>query len=286
MKLAISNIAWHVEQDLAVAEIMRRYGAEGVEIAPTKVWPSPVTVTDQEVQDYRAFWADQGISVVAMQALLFGRPELTIFGDRAKRNETLRYLRKMIELGCKLGARVLVFGSPANRKAGDLPAADVERIAVEFFAQLGRVAHSHGLTFCIEPNPVVYGCDFITDSPAGLALVDQVDQPGFGLHLDAAGMTLSGEDIPVALDRAGSRIRHFHISEPDLAPIGSGGVDHATVAAALHTTDYDRWVSIEMRAPEPEAALAQVASALDTARQHYFRQVGEPDHPVNRAPRK
>jgi len=40
MKLAVSNIAWPREQDAAVADLLREHGVRGIEVAPTKVWPT------------------------------------------------------------------------------------------------------------------------------------------------------------------------------------------------------------------------------------------------------
>lgn len=99
-----------------------------------------------------------------MQALLFGRPDLTIFAKAEKRQETFTYLVETIELGSKLGAKVLVFGAPKNRKIGGLNYEQTQEIAVEFFHKIGELAANLGINFCIEPNPQVYDCDFITDS--------------------------------------------------------------------------------------------------------------------------
>ena len=40
-RLAVSNIAWEPHEDDAVAEVLRREGVTGVEIAPTKWRPTP-----------------------------------------------------------------------------------------------------------------------------------------------------------------------------------------------------------------------------------------------------
>ena len=86
MKLAISNIGWHPHEEIAVAGIMRDMNVKGVEIAPTKVWDSPLAASDAEVKDYRQFWESRRIQIVAMQSLLFGRSDLTIFDSAQKRD--------------------------------------------------------------------------------------------------------------------------------------------------------------------------------------------------------
>jgi D-psicose/D-tagatose/L-ribulose 3-epimerase len=272
MKMAASNIAWARADEASVAELLRELGFEGVEIAPTAVWPQPLQVSDAEIRAYRESWERRGLPIVAMQALLFGRPELTIFGDAAKRAETFDYLAGMIRLGGKLGAGALVFGSPKNRLVGSLSPAQVEDIALPFFHELGQLAAEHGTRLCIEPNPTVYACDYVTTSQEGLALVRKVGSAGFCLHLDAGGMTLSKEPVDAALLDALRVSRHFHVSEANLAPIGAGSVAHEQFAAALRQVQYDRWVSVEMRTPTGPEAAQQLRSALTHARKIYGAQ--------------
>jgi sugar phosphate isomerase/epimerase len=271
VKLAISNLAWELEHDAAVREIFVEHGVRGVELAPTKVFADPLAASEQELQDYRATWADDDIEVIALQALLFGKPELTLFDDDARREQTLEHLGGMARVGAALGARTLVFGSPKNRQIGDQPRDEAMAIAVSFFQRAGSLAEEHGVVLCIEPNPTAYGCDFITTSTEGLELVQAVDHPGFGLHLDAAGLTLSEENVDDAIPRCGASIRHFHASEPELGALGEGGVDHARITAALRGIGYDRWVSVEMRrdpARDTARELRRVAKFLG---QHYGR---------------
>lgn len=268
MKIAISNIAWQVEEEESIARIMQSLNVKGVEIAPTKIWKLPLSATDDEIESYRRFWQHRGIQIVAMQALLFGRPDLTIFEDTQKRRETFKYLSGMIELGSKLKAKVLVFGSPKNRRIGDLNWQEAEEVAVLFFSELGEVAAGYDMVFCIEPNPIAYDCDFITNSKQGFELVNKTNSKGFGLHLDAAGMTLSAEAIQPALKQSFSCLYHFHISELSLAPVGEGGIDHQIFAIALADLSYKGWASIEMKADSDSNSL-NVTRALKTAIKYY-----------------
>lgn len=268
MKLAISNIAWNFDEDEVISRLMQQHSITGVEIAPTKVWPKPLEASNEDIAAYAQFWRSQGIKVSSMQALLFGRPDLTIFETPEKRNETLEYLKGIIRVGGQLGAEVLVFGSPKNRLVHDLDREQIKEIAVEFFRKLGQTAADHDTVFCIEPNPKEYGCDFVNTSAEGRELVANVNHKGFGLHLDAAGMTLSKEDLKSELTKSIPVLSHFHVSEPNLQPIGTGGVNHDLFARTLRLGDYSRWYSVEMRAPGGENALG-VAKALQTVLKFY-----------------
>ncbi|MBI3465257.1 MAG: sugar phosphate isomerase/epimerase [Planctomycetes bacterium] len=256
MRLAVSNIAWPANADRHAANLLREQQVSGLEIAPTKVWPRPLNATAAEISAYRQEWERRGIQIVALQALLFEKPHFRVFGTPQQRQECLEYLYGVIRLAARLGAHVLVFGSPKNRAAGDLPPAVVREIAVTFFRSLGEQAQQNGVVFCIEPNPIAYGCDFVTTVSAGVELVREVDHPGFALHLDAAGMHLNGESLLDSLAIATTHCRHFHVSEPFLAPVGTGGVPHAELGSALRQAGYDRWLSIEMKCPGDDWAEA------------------------------
>ncbi len=269
MKIAISNIAWQIEEESYIAGIMQEIGIRGVEIAPTKIWRYPLSATNDEIEFYRNFWQSRGIEIIAMQSLLFGRQDLTIFQDSNKRRETFDYLSGMIELGSKLGASVLVFGSPKNRSIGNLDWREAEDIALSFFYNLGEIAVKHGLIFCIEPNPTAYNCDFITNSQQGLELVSKTNSKGFGLHLDAAGITLSQEAIETAIKQSLNFLYHFHISEPYLGQVGGGKVDHQRFSDTLTHLNYDRWKSIEMKAQNPDSNHVSVMRSLETAIKYY-----------------
>jgi len=247
VKISISNIAWRIEEETAVADTMARLGVRGVEVAPPKLGPDPAAWKPTVVHAYREFWSSRGVSIVAMQALLFGRPDLVLFGDDAQRSALLAHLEHVFRLGSGLGAGPMIFGSPKNRLVGDLPAEQAHAIAVSFFRAAGDLAARLGTCLCIEPNPPEYGCDFITTTREARALVREVASPGFGLHIDAAALHMAGEG-PDVLRQCGPDIRHFHASEPMLAQVKSGGaVDHAAFARTLRELRYPHWVSIEMR---------------------------------------
>lgn len=277
MKIAVSNIAWPVDQDAAVADALLALGVRGVEIAPTKVWPAPLEATDTEVDAYRSFWESRGITVVAAQALLFGRPDLTLFESADTRSRTLEYLCGMIRLCARAGAKALVFGSPKNRQVGGRDRTVARQEAVDFFSRLGEVAAKEGTTVVLEANPPEYGADFVTRALDAIELVQAVNHSGFQLHLDSACMEMAGDDPGVIIPMAGPLLKHFHASEPGLAPLGQGSVDHSRLASTLSEARYGGWVSIEMRQAEP-FEVTQIEQAVKRVRASYrvLRDVSKP----------
>ncbi len=268
MKLAISNIAWPSSADEAVAELLIAHGVQGIEVAPPKLWAQPLTATDEQIKECRRFWNSLGIEIVAAQSLLFGRPEMTIFDDVAVRRQTFDYLVRMIDLCARLGCQSLVFGSPKNRRIGTQPRGEIWPVAVEFFAGLAEAAQRSGTCVVLEANPPQYGADFITHAADAIELVQVVNRPGLRLHLDTACMTLAGDDVTAILERGLPWLKHFHISDEELRPVGTGQVPHETIAGALRATPYKEWLSIEMRECQP-FTIEGLAQAVEFAQRTY-----------------
>jgi sugar phosphate isomerase/epimerase len=273
VNLAVSNIAWDPRQDGRIAELLRREGVGGVEIAPTKWRDRPLEASSADVASYRRAWEDRGLPIVSIQSLLFGRPDLQLFGDARGRADMLGYLRRVIELGAALGARALVFGSPKNRLRGSLQMADALEIAASFFRNLGEHARQHGVMVCLEANPPAYGCDFITTTAEAVDLCLVVNHPAIRLNADLGGMTMSSEDVRSTLRAAASFVGHVHASEPNLAELGTLA-DHGAAAEALEAIGYRGWVSIEMRAAsgaDDDEGMAAVERAVRRAKEAYGR---------------
>lgn len=268
MKLAVSNIAWDPAEEPDIAEMLVSEKVRYIEIAPTRISPAPLELSDQDLAAYRTWWNDRGIGIVSMQALLFGRADLKVFDDETI-GPTLEYLEKMLRIASATGAETAVFGSPRNRRIGALPPSEILRLERQFFTGVNKAAANLGIRFCIEPNPPQYGCNYLNTSREVAELLHRLPSiEGLGIHLDAAAMTLAGETAEALLEVRD--LRHFHISEPELAAIGSGGIDHRSFAEALRRIGYDRWISIEMR-PAGEAGnnRDRVRDAVRFAREIY-----------------
>ena len=57
MRLAISNIAWDTSEDEEIAEMLKRYGVDAIDIAPGKYFPEPDKATDEEIVRVKHWWA-------------------------------------------------------------------------------------------------------------------------------------------------------------------------------------------------------------------------------------
>ncbi len=152
-----------------------------MEITPGKLLHEKIN--KEEVFKYKHFWNKKGIEIVAMQALLYGHPELKIFEDEKTREKTLEHFKKCIDLGALLGIKALVFGSPKNRNIPDQAKKDHRKIAMDFFDRIGTYASSKKIFFCIEPNPKEYGTNFICTTQEAFNFVRALDNTGIKINV-------------------------------------------------------------------------------------------------------
>jgi D-psicose/D-tagatose/L-ribulose 3-epimerase len=265
--LAISNIAWAPHEDDAIAAVLRRAGVAGVEIAPTKWREQPLDASAEDIAEYRRRWEDRGLRIVSLQSLLFGRPELQLFGTPAIRSALADYLRRVIDLAADLGAHSLVFGSPKNRLRGLLPLDEASDIATSFFRELGEYAVARRAVICIEANPPEYGGDFVTTTAEAVQICAAANHSGVRVNADLGGMALAGEDSYAAICNANELIAHVHASEPHLGELVTSA-NHNAASRALREIGYKGWVSVEMRAG-PGNNVSTVEQAVRTAREIY-----------------
>ncbi len=269
MRLAISNIAWDITEDEAVAALLRDYQVDAIDIAPGKYFPDPAKATPAEIARVKTEWSARGIEITGMQALLFGTTGLNLFGPEEVQKAMLDHLSAVCRIGGALGATRLVFGSPKNRDRTGLTDAQTIDTAKAFFERLGKVATGEGVIICLEPNPECYGANFMRTSAETATVVRTVDHPAIRMQLDTGALTINGEEpVNVLLQDAGL-VGHIHASEPNLVPLGDGGTDHAKMADAIYGALPGHLVSIEMLSPPGVPHIMSVERALKVAIRHY-----------------
>lgn len=269
MRLAISNIAWDVAEDAAIAKLLQRFAVDAIDVAPGKYFPEPALATDEDIARVKNWWAERGIEITGMQALLFGTAGLNVFGSPESQAALLQHLAAVCRIGAGLGATRLVFGSPKNRDRSGLNDQEALDVAISFFRKLGDIAEACGVIVCLEPNPTCYGANFMTSSAETGHVVSQVAHPAIRMQLDTGALAINGEDPFTVLQDCSALIGHVHASEPDLLPLGDGGTEHGQMAAALVQYLPGHLVSIEMVASKDEGHLVSIERALQVATQYY-----------------
>ncbi|WP_029009041.1 sugar phosphate isomerase/epimerase family protein [Azospirillum halopraeferens] len=261
----------------AQAERAAALGYDGLEIAPFTLGPEPHRLPAGERQRLRRAAADAGLSVVGLHWLLVTPEGLSITDpDAALRRRTAAVLDGLAELCADLGGRVMVHGSPLQRR---LPpgedAAAVRRRAVDLLAGVAGRAARHGITWCLEPLGR-HEDAFANTVAEAAALVEAAGVPALRTMIDTGAAALSGDEAPDALARRWvprGLIGHVQVSDRNRRGPGEGGDRFAPLLRALRDTGYAGAISVEpfVYQPDGEAVAARcigylrgILDALDT----------------------
>lgn len=267
MKLCVSNLGWSPAENESVYEHLVALGVRGVEVAPSKIWPEWRGATPSAARAKASELESRGLAVPALQAILYGLSTPQVFGPPEAQRALVDHVAKVAELAAAFGAKTVVFGSHKNRDRGDLLQDEAERRGGDVFRRLAEACAPCGVCLCIEPVPEAYGCTFLTSYRDVLGMVDRVNHPNLGVHLDVAGTELEGDSIVDAIGAAAGRIRHLHVTEPHLGDFASPRMPHGDAAKALRQARYENWASVEMlRADAPVEAIER---AVRFVREHY-----------------
>lgn len=269
MHISFSHIAWPPEDESNSLACLRKLGLHEVEVAPLRAFGEPLTADESAVRERAAWYRERGFRIGSFQALLFGTEGLELFGTKESRQRLKSVLIALGRIAGWAGAGPMVFGSPKNRRLGSLSHAEATRKAAAFFQEVGDACAAAGSCLVIEANPEAYGADFCTRLEHAAELVETADSPGFGLHVDAGGMALSGEAFESVLRGAGGILSHVHASQPNLGSFAEPDPLHARIARLLHEIGYTGSVAIEMRA-QPDG-LDAVKQAVEAVRRIYGR---------------
>ena len=269
MRISISNIAWDVSEDEKIINLLQEFNIDAIDIVPGKYFQKPEITTDKEINKVKNWWSKNGIEIVGMQALLFNKNEMNIFGTEESRSTMLEYLKRVCHIGNILGAKRIVFGSPKNRDRAGLNDIETENIAIDFFNRLGDIANEENVVICLEPCPAHYGCNFMNTSFETAKIVTKILHPAIKMQLDSGSICTNAEDVSEILSKYSNHIGHIHASEPDLVPLGDGITNHKNFFNALTKYLPNSLVSIEMLATQNEPHLTSIRRALLIANKIY-----------------
>ena len=232
-RFAISNLAFKNHSIGDVLGFLKDNDIDGLEIAPSLIWEEPQNTSKKEIAAFKHLVSSSGLQVIALQSLLYGKPELQLFGSFKTQKNLLDHLKKMTDLCAHLGGRSISFGSPNNRLKGNLPLGKAIAIASPLFCELAEYAKLVNIIVCIEPVSTLYNCDFINNTKECIQLIETVQHSNFKLLLDTGTLISNQEDFNKIIEKYIHLIGHIHINE------------HTSIANTLRLMDYSNWLTLE-----------------------------------------
>ena len=242
MKLSISNIAWTAEHDPQMYQFLKEAGYQGLEIAPTRIFPESPYDKLSEAKVWAVELKEKyGLEVPSMQSIWYGHQE-KIFGSKEERKILIDYTKKAVDFAEVIGCKNLVFGNPKNRDTEDVQGN--YPTAIDFFREIGDYALEHHTTIAIEANPVIYNTHFLNTTEQAVEMAYKCGSEGVKVNVDLGTIIYNEEDVDY-LKQIPEYINHVHISEPGLKVIEKRSL-HNSLFSILEEIGYQKYISIEM----------------------------------------
>lgn len=265
MQISISNLAWDVEDDQIIKNILKEKKINTIDIVPSKYFKK---FNKYELNKFISLWNFKKFSIHAMQSLLFGKENLNIFSGRKNQIKVFDHLEKILKIAKKLGIVYLVFGSPKNRDISKSIHNDNSIVAQRFFNELGNLAKKFDIKISLEPCPKIYGGNFLTNTFETAEFVKKLSHKFIRLQLDTGSLNINRENIDNVLKNYSKIIGHIHLSEPFLLPIKKNKRKHEKYSNILKKYYDNKVVCIEMLQPKTNK-IDQINNSLNIIKKYY-----------------
>jgi D-psicose/D-tagatose/L-ribulose 3-epimerase len=259
MRFGISNLIFPKLSDTVLGQVLST--VDSCDFAPTGLYGAwdnvPNVLPRYPYEPYR-------VPIAALQSLMFGCPGASLVRSTDEFTVLTRHFEYVAHLASRSGVEVLVFGSPATRNGIDPGLGEVElRSRVR---QLADIAARHRTKLCFEVNSPRFGCEFLNVNSALRHLLNDLQHPGLGLHLDCGQMIEEGVDPLDYISTAAPELTHLHLSAPDfgcptkLLPL------FREIVRTLKRSGYQSDVVLEVQklAPAEHVDLVQLCKALSS----------------------
>ncbi len=247
MKFAVCN---EIFEDANLAEayaFARETGYTGLEVAPFTLGDAPTRLTSEQRQEFSNQARDAGLEIIGLHWLLVKTEGYHLTTNQhSVRKKTQDYFEELIELCADLGGSIMVLGSPKQRSfTAPMTHADAMKNAADTLSGVTELLEKYGVTIAIEPLGPGEG-NFLNLASQGVALIKMIDHPNIRLHLDVKAMSSEPEPVDKIIKDNKAYTVHVHANDPNLLGPGMGEFDQRPVFKALHETNYQGWVSVEV----------------------------------------
>lgn len=252
MKYAICNETFEGASLAEAAKLAAEIGYSGLEIAPFTLSEDITKISAGEAKGLGDQVRDAGLEVVGLHWLLAKTVGFHLTSPDARvQQATVDYARRLADLCCALGGKIMVWGSPQQRSLEESWGyEDAFARAVEVLRPTAKHCGELGITVAMEPLGRAE-TNFLNTAQETIRLCETVDHAACRLHLDVKAM--SDEPIPNGdiIRQSKKWTSHFHANDANLYGPGMGDIPYGDIVDALRETAYDGWVSVEVFKYDP-----------------------------------
>lgn len=255
MKFAICNETFQGWDWEPTCRFVAETGYEGIEIAPFTLAEDVRQIDEARRTEIRLAAERAGLEIVGLHWLLISPKGLSVTTpDDEVRRRTGEYVVSLVDFCADLGGKVMVFGSPAQRRiaAGETSEIAAERFMVTLRPALDRAA-DRKVTICLEPLPPPEA-NFLLTLAEAAEVMEQLDYPAARTIFDVKSASSEVRPLDELIREYAPLISHVHANDANRRGPGFGETDFAPILGTLREVGYDGYVSVEVfdYTPDPE----------------------------------
>lgn len=209
--------------------------------------------------------ANQGLELVGLcSGHVFGEDGLGLVGLGGKIGQgAIDRLKGFIDFAAQYGGEGTLVNIGRSRGPGYPQQAGRTLAEMETaFRHLAKYAALRGVKIVLEPINVLQAA-YIHTTQDGIAMVERVSHPNFGLMLDTYHMNIEDVDIYDSLRQAMPYLWFIHFADNNRHWPGSAHLDFARIVAVLEENSYEGYVSLEILPwPDPDTAAKSSIESL------------------------
>ena len=236
-------------------EIAAALGYDGLEIAPFTLGDNPTTLSGASIAELRRAASDAGIAITGLHYVLRAPAGLSITSaDNAVRERTIAVMRALCGLCAELGGKIVVHGSPDQRRLEPGDEENERKRGIDCFAAVADAARQAGVTYCVEPlarNQTA----FVNTVEETADIVRAINNPALRTMIDCSAAAQAEAEPVDALARRwlpSGLIAHIHFNDPNRRGPGEGELEFGPILAALRDGGYDGNAAIEPFIYQPD----------------------------------
>ncbi len=263
MKLLISNIAWKNSENTKIAKLLNKKNIKLLEFAPdillTKDYAKKNLILTKK------FWRLNNIKLYSMQSILYEVDNAFLYGNEKERKKFFEEIKKKIDLAKTLGVKIIIFGSPKNRKTFKKSKYILDKIGLNMFKKIALYTNKKKITFCLEANPKIYKAGYLNYTRDVISIVKKINSRYLKINLDLSTIISNKENIKKIIKENISIIAHAQISAPYLLNVLKYKKEIKELIELLKLNNYKKNISIEMIKPKKNS-YKQIEKSIDYVR--------------------
>jgi sugar phosphate isomerase/epimerase/nucleoside-diphosphate-sugar epimerase len=237
--LCVSNICINEISQIQFACILKLFGINNIQIAPTKLIKTWDNIEQLDLSIYKKL----NLNVYSFQSILYNLNTLNIFNEDTS-GTLYNHLIKIIDYAEKNNVKILVFGCPRNRKVLDKKL-DNNKIFIDFFEKIGEYLYGKNVIICIENNSKKYNCNFINTIEECSNIVRKINKPNIKMMVDL-GNAVMENDYWYYLKRHIDIIYNIDISQQYMKDFSEIHESNEIFNIVLKKNNYDKIINLEM----------------------------------------